>query len=293
MKLKMGARISMRGGNVQEILALLNYRLSDTLSPVTPLHALLLGLLQGITEFLPISSDGHLVVVETLGGLGIPSQLLGFDVLLHLGSLLALLACYPDAWWRLARAPFTRDGAHTRLLLLLMLATLPAVVIGPFAERWIAEQTRTVTFAAVGFIATGVLLFLAELFPQRRGLSGVGAWDALFIGVAQACALLPGVSRSGMTAGLGRLLGLTRSTAVDFSFLMAVPVIAGAVLFMSGNVLTGAAALPPSPVTVVGVLSSFGASVLAILFLRRLVQKHSLAWFALYLLPLAFFLLAR
>jgi len=259
---------------------------------MTALHALLLGLIQGITELLPISSSGHLVLAEKFFAVGIPADLLSFDVMLHAGSLLALLICYPLTWWRVLSSPFTKDPVYLKLLLFLIISAVPAAVAGVFLENAIVEVTRSPLFVASGFIFTGIILIAAERMPERRTSASLWLRDVLLIGVAQACALPPGISRSGLTVSAGRALGLTRTAAVDFSFLMAVPVIGGAALLTGAELMRGTVGLPSVSATLIGVLASFGSSILAILFFRRLVRKRSTAWFALYLIPLGLILLA-
>lgn len=253
---------------------------------MTALDALLLGLLQGVTELLPVSSSGHLALAESFFRLGIPSDLQSFDILLHLGSLLAILLCFPAVWLRLLRAPFARDGASLRLLSILVVATIPAAAAGLLFQDVIVRETRALPWLAAGFLANGVLLLLVEWRPQERSTVSMRWGEAVLIGIAQAFGLLPSVSRSACTIAAARALKWTRSAAVDFSFLLAVPVIAGAELVAAKDVFTGSAVLPSFPVAGAGVLASFGASVLAILFLRRLVRSVSLKWFALYLIPL-------
>jgi len=256
---------------------------------VTVLDALFLGLLQGITELLPISSSGHLVLAELWLGLSVPAELKSFDILLHVGSLLALLVCYPLFWWKMLRAPFVGDRVNGRLLLALIVATIPAAVAGMIFEDFFAQTMRSIPYLAAGFLFTAAVLVLADFFPERPS-SSVRWTHAVLIGIAQAIALPPSVSRSGMTIAAARSLRWSREQAVDFSFLLAVPIIAGATLVTALHLLQGAP-LPPLPAVIVGMLASFGASVFAILFLRILVQRLGLKWFALYLVPLGIFLL--
>jgi len=255
------------------------------------LQAAFLGILQGFTELLPVSSSGHLALAERAFGLTIPLGFLGFDVLLHLGSLCALLLCYPRTWVRILGSPFTGDRSFRRLFFLLILVTVPAGLAGVFYGE--ALDTLRSPFAlGIGFLISGLALVLAERASQRRSYNSLRLWETLFIGVAQAIALPPSISRSGMTIAASRFLGLARTDAVDFSFLMAVPAIAGAVVFTGMKVLKGSAALPPLPVSSIGFLASFVASVVAVLTLKILTRRFSTAWFALYLIPLAVILLA-
>jgi len=255
-------------------------------------HALLLGVLQGLTEFLPISSSGHLALVEMFLRLPLRERdLTGFDILLHAGTAAALLLCYGGQWRRLIWSPFNGDEAHRRLLVLLVIATLPGAFAGLLFEDWLTEHTRSVMALAIGFGVSGLVLIAAHFTHGQRTVRSVLLWQALLTGVAQACALPASFSRSGLTASAGQFVGLTRTAALDFSFLMAFPIIVGASLKTFADVMAGTVLLPVLPVAVVGFLASFGASILAILFLRQFVARRSLAWFAVYLLPLSVFLL--
>ncbi len=247
---------------------------------VTALHAFLLGLLQGFTELLPVSSSGHLALVEQYWQVSIPRGLLGFDVLLHVGSLCALLLCYPRLWARILVSPFSRDRDDLRLLLFLIVATIPAGIAGIFFGDFF-DAMRSRTALGVGFLLSGIILIIAERFPGQRASSSLRLWEVIALGVAQVFALPPSVSRSGITMAAGRVLRLSRPEAVDFSFLMA------------AEVGRGTMSLPAWPASIAGLLASFGASIMAIIFLRALVQRFSMAWFALYLFPLAVFLLAK
>jgi len=137
------------------------------------------------------------------------------------------------------------------------------------------------------------VLLLAEFMPGRQPFTSLRVWEVVCIGIAQAFALLPSVSRSGMTIAASRAFKLKRRDAVDFSFLMAVPAIAGASLFAAVNIWNGSMVLPSFAVSSAGFLASFGASIFAILILRAFVERFSTAWFALYLIPLGALLLAR
>ncbi|MDD4287472.1 MAG: undecaprenyl-diphosphate phosphatase [Candidatus Peribacteraceae bacterium] len=257
---------------------------------MTTMQALFLGLLQGCTELLPISSSGHLALAEQFLAVRIPQGLLGFDVLLHFGSLLALLLCYHKTWIRILRSPFIADRAGMRMFALLIIVTIPAGLAGIFFGEAL-DGLRSLPMLAAGFLVSAIVLLVAERVPVRRPFTSLKIWEVLCIGVAQACALLPSVSRSGMTIAACRALKLRRSDAVDFAFLMAVPAIAGATLFTAINVMKGTMTLPSLAVSSVGFLASFGASIFAILLLRAFVQRFSTAWFALYLIPLAVLLL--
>ncbi|OGJ64651.1 hypothetical protein A3C37_00230 [Candidatus Peribacteria bacterium RIFCSPHIGHO2_02_FULL_53_20] len=259
---------------------------------MTILQSIILGLLQGFTEFLPISSSGHLLLAESAMGLPL-DRLQDFDVLLHAGTLFALIICYSSDWWRMARSPFNGDRQGQKLLFLLTLATIPGVIAGFFLAEIIGSSLRSVSSVGFEFIANGLILIAAERFAQARTRDALNIGDAVIIGCAQALALSPGLSRSALTIAAGRMLKLQRPDALDFSFLMATPIIAGATLFAAADIASGDVLLPSLPVIVVGITSALLASVVAILFLRRFVAKKSLALFAWYLIPMGLLLCVR
>ncbi|MEK7562955.1 MAG: undecaprenyl-diphosphate phosphatase [Patescibacteria group bacterium] len=256
---------------------------------MTLAQSIILGIVQGLTEFLPVSSSGHLLLLEHWMGLP-QDQLQDFDVLLHGGTLVALILCYPKEWWRMARAPFTGDRPNIRLLLLLVLATIPGAVAGYFLADIIEGSLRTTGSVGYEFIVNGIILILAERFAQTRSREDTRVVDALLIGCAQALALSPGLSRSALTIAAGRALNFRRRDALDFSFLMATPIIAGATIFAATDIAQGGVLLPSLPVIVAGITSALCASVVAILFLRAFVAKKSLALFAWYLIPMGLLL---
>ena len=266
------------------------------------LQAVTLGALQGITEFLPISSSGHLVLAEQWLSLGIdPNDMQGLNVMLHAGTLLALVMAYTPVWWRLLKSPLTGDGDSRRQLNLLVIATIPGAAAGLLLEEFIAAHFQSMLSVGIAFSATGIILIVSERFamqppstvqkvlhPFRTKADKATARGALLIGVAQACALIPGLSRSGLTVSVGRVLNLSRKDALDFSFLMAVPIIAGATVLSLKDILVGELLLPGLQVTAMAVALSFVSSMVAIMFLRTFVVKHSFAWFAPYLFALSF-----
>lgn len=259
-------------------------------------HAVLLGIIQGITEFLPISSDGHLVLADALLELPLDGRdALGFDILLHAGSLLAILLVYWVTWKKLIVATLKKDRDAWTVMGLLIVATIPGVMAGLFFED-VVSGMRSLQAAGTGFLITAAVLIIGEYAGRQKmsadiPMHSVGIGRALLIGCAQAIAILPGVSRSGSTISLGRALGLTRTHALDFSFLMAAPIIAGAVAKTLLDAFTGEVVFPPLDVSVTGFVISFIVSMVAIGFLRMFVVKKSLAVFAWYLIPLGLVLL--
>src|SRR3989344_522908 len=253
---------------------------------MTILQAIFLGILQGITEFLPISSDGHLVLAETYLNLSIPIEdLLGFDVLLHAGSALALLIVYRRRWWRLSTA-WVKPGErrHRRLVFLLILATIPGALAGLLLSDFIISL-RNPLVVGVSFLVMSLLLLAAHKKKGQDTLFSIKVWQALAMGLVQALALGPGLSRSGLTITAGQLNGIARRDALDFSFLMALPIILGAVGLTTIQIANGAASLPPAAPAAAGFITSLIVSWLAVTWLRRFVATRSLALFAWYLAP--------
>lgn len=249
---------------------------------MTIFQSVILGFVQGSTEFLPISSTGHLMLVQAWMHLS-PEHLAGFDIMLHAGTLAALVLCYPRDWYRILRSPFVGDRQYQRLLLLLIIATIPGALIGALFADVIQTAMGSMRWLGVEFLVNAALLVIAERFRATRTRSDVRIVDAVLLGCAQALALSPALSRSALTISAGRMLGLSRSDALNISFLMATPIIAGASLFTAFDILSGSVAIPPLSITIPGILTALVSSVAAILFLRHFVARHSLLWFALYL----------
>ncbi len=248
------------------------------------LLAILLGVVQGLTEFLPVSSSGHLILVPWLLGARDPG--LAFDVALHLGTLAALIVHTWRSWKDIVVAGLTRRtvGAFgPDVLWRLALASVPAAVAGVFLEDAAAGGLRSPWIVAGALAVVALLMAAADRTAGKGSAATVGWWPALAIGVAQAVALVPGVSRSGATMTMALFLGLSRSEAARFSFLLAVPVTVGAAAFA----LRG---LTPADVTlpfVAGVAASAAVGVWAIRFLLRFLKEHTFAPFVTYRLALA------
>ncbi|MCY3631703.1 MAG: undecaprenyl-diphosphate phosphatase [bacterium] len=207
------------------------------------LHAILLGIAQGVTEFLPVSSSGHLQIIPWLADWndfeGNDDLKKAFDVALHLGTLVGLVACLRREVWALVRdgiaavvdrrRPMTADG---RLGWLLVLATVPAAAVGVGLRSVIDEADDEIWLTAVMLAVFGVLLWWADRRQGQRPTEDVGVRDAVLLGLAQACSLQPGVSRSGVIMTAGRLLNYDREAAARLAMLMSVPIIAGAGVYL-------------------------------------------------------------
>ncbi|NLK52522.1 MAG: undecaprenyl-diphosphatase UppP [Syntrophomonadaceae bacterium] len=244
------------------------------------LEAVILGLVQGLGEFLPISSSAHLVLVPWLFGWIDPG--LTFDIGLHIGTLIAVVIYFWKDWWTLLTAGVkgisTRDG---RLFWYLVAATIPGAGIGFILESKAETIFRTPLLIAFMLIIMGIILYWAD----RRGRKVVGIGDislktSLLIGLSQALAIIPGVSRSGITMTTGLLLGLTREDAARFSFLLSTPIILGAGLIKFPEILANPAMVDTN--FLVGMLVSAVIGLLSIGFLLRYVQTKDFRPFAWY-----------
>ncbi len=258
---------------------------------MTLLQAILLGIIQGLTEFLPISSSGHLVIVPFLFGWNIPvDQAFVFDVLVQLGTLLAVIIYF----WRdlveivvcffrdlLARRPFASQSA--RMGWYLILATIPAGLLGITVKNVVEAAFSSPVAAAFFLFLTALFLLLAERVGRRsRSLESLNWRDALWIGVAQAIAIFPGVSRSGSTISGGMSRHFDRPSAARFSFLMAVPVMLAAGLLASLDLLDVPNLSQFLPIIIAGFVTSAIVGYLAIRWLLAYLVRHSLSVFAVY-----------
>ncbi len=258
---------------------------------MTITQSAILGVVQGFTEFLPISSTAHLMLAQS--AMGLPTDLQGFDILLHTGTLLALILCYPNVWWNMAKSPFTGDRPSQRMLLLLIIATIPAAVCGVLFADAVEKSMGSIQSLGWQLLVNAAVLLIAERCLQSRHRKEMRVPDAIIIGIAQALALIPGISRSAITIAAGRTRGIVRGDALDFSFLMATPIIAGASLFAAADIVGGNTILPAMSVTLAGIVGACISSIAAIYFLRRFVASCSLAWFAVYLVPVGLLLCIR
>ncbi len=250
-------------------------------------QAILLGILQGATEFLPVSSSGHLVIIPYL--LQWPDPGLTLDALLHLGTLVAIVAYFWKDLWHLLQAALcslrlrTLDDPDARLAWALVIASVPGALIGFLFEEQF-EQLFGMPKAAAGFLlVTAALLLLAEYFSRRElSLQVMSWWHAVLIGLAQALAIAPGLSRSGATIATGLFLGYRREEATRFSFLLAVPIVAGSGLYQLLKVFRAGLGTIQTSVVVAGLLAATISGYLAIAGLLVLVRRRSLWGFAVY-----------
>jgi undecaprenyl-diphosphatase len=249
--------------------------------------AALLGIVQGLTEFLPVSSTAHLVLISQALGLDPERFGLSFDVALHLGTALAVLLYFARTWLELVS-----DFFHLRLRMpvLIVIGTLPAALAGFAFQSQVESVFRAPAWIAAFLIIGSVIFIVAERFTlARRPLESLGFVDALVMGVAQAIALLPGISRSGITISAGLYQGIQRADATRFSFLLATPVIVGAGAKTLLDARKAEALFAALDVLVVGFGLSFVFGLLAVAFMVRFLRSHSLVWFVPYRLLLAAF----
>lgn len=256
-----------------------------------------MGIVQGLTEFLPVSSSGHLIVVPFLFGWDDAFLTsLPFSVMLHLGTLVALLAYFREDWIRLvpaglaaARDRSFRGDPDRRLAWLLVATTIPAALAGLVFNDIIENQVRQVGLVALMLALGGVILFVADRIGRRsRAIADVTFPVAIGIGAAQALALIPGISRSGISISAGRLAGLDREAAARFAFLMATPITAGAIVFEARRLISGEAGVEVSIAPLlVGMVAALVSGLAAIHFTLRYLRTRSLDVFVWYRLGLA------
>lgn len=248
-------------------------------------QAVLLGLVQGFSEFLPISSSGHLVLLQSL--FGINEGALFFDTMLHLGTLLAVVAIYITDFIDIFRKRMWKR------LFMLIFATIPAAFIGFYFQDFFEEMYGGARLLGFGFLFTALILALSDRMREgKKDLGRMRLWDALGMGVMQAIAIFPGVSRSGSTISGGIFCGLNRRFAADFSFQMSVPIILGSVLLQGKDALE--AGIPTNEWTpiIIGTAVAAICGFIAIKIMLRVVQKAKLSGFAVYVALLGVLVLA-
>ncbi len=289
---------TIAGAALLAALALTLAGVGDAADALPNWQALVLGLVQGATELLPISSSGHLIFVPWLADWEYLKQNDAFnqtfDVSLHLGTLVAVVIYFREDIIRLAaawgRTIATRriETVDERIAWYVAAATIPASIVGAVGENLIAEKLGEPWQIAILLALFGVLLYVADRQPQTKDMSQIGLRAAVAVGLAQTLSLMPGVSRSGITITAGRFLGLDRDSAARFSFLLLVPITFGAVAYKGlGDVVL--ADLPPGMVGpfVIGSLASLASALVAISALLGYVRRHNYSVFVWYRLLVA------
>ena len=290
--------LSAAGATLVAALALTLLGVGDDPDKLPNWQAFVLGIVQGATELLPVSSSGHLALVPWLGDWDFlrenPDFNHAFDVGIHLGTLVAVGVYFRREIVTLLAAWFRTLGTRRietpdeRVAWFVFVATIPAAVFGALGDDYIAENLGQPWQVAILLAVFALVLLWADRRPQSREMSDLGLGTALGVGLAQSLALMPGVSRSGITITAARLLGLDRDSAARFSFLLLVPTTLGAVLYkgMTDVVLSD----PPSDVLgpfVVGTLAAAGSGLLAITGLLDYVRRHDYSLFVWYRLAAA------
>lgn len=254
-------------------------------------QALILGIIQGLTEYLPVSSSAHLVIVPYLLGWKFPAeQVLPFDVLVQMGTLVAVIIYFWPDLWGIIRAfvngivkgkPF--EDPQSRLGWMLILATIPAGIFGLLIKKLVDQAFQSVLATGLFLLVTAALLLLAERVGKRtRSLDKLTWMDALWMGIAQALSVFPGISRSGSTMAGGLARNLDRTSAARFSFLMSIPVMLAAGALEMKDVIQVPGLSAMLPVILVGFLAAGVVGYLSIRWLMHFVTTHSLRIFAVY-----------
>jgi undecaprenyl-diphosphatase len=265
---------------------------------LTDWQAFVLGVVQGLTELLPISSSGHLILVPWLFDWHYLEEHKDFnktfDVALHLGTLVAVVVYFWADIVRLVAAWFRSVGrraietADEKIAWLVFVASIPAALAGALAEQTIENHLGEPWQIAINLAVFGVLLWVADRSAQTRRLEDLGLWTALGVGAAQALALMPGVSRSGITITAGRFLKLDRDSAARMSFFLLIPVVFGAVLYKGlTDVVFGSLPSGSTGPFVVGTVAAAGAGLIAIELLLGYVRRHDYTVFVVYRLCIA------
>jgi undecaprenyl-diphosphatase len=246
--------------------------------------AIVLGVIQGVAEFLPISSSGHLRVVQDLFG-WTDEFGLAFDTLVHVATLLAVVVYFRKDLWHMLTSAFSRapERAHDRRLAwLIVIATIPTGIIGLVGGDWF--EAAPTLYVGVAFLCTSLFLTAADRLSAKsiHDPARLQWWRAVFIGVAQGVAIMPGISRAGATMAAGLGMGLDREQAARFSFLLSTPIILLAGAKQAMEVVSEGTALPGVAALVAGFLVAALTGYLAIAVLMSFIKKHSFAVFAIY-----------
>jgi len=248
---------------------------------------IILGIIQGLGEFLPISSTAHLILVPYFTGWKDPG--LAFDVALHLGTLVALILFFWKDWIEIISKLVIRDSRpdknyKSNLFWLIVIATIPGIIFGLLFENKAETSFRNPLLIAFTLAAAGLILFLIDKYADRKkNINNINVWKSMAIGISQALAIIPGVSRSGATIATGRAIGLNRVDAARFSFLLSAPIIFGAAVLKLPKLFSEGINLN----IILGIIFSALSGYLAIKYLLKFLEKYSYAVFFWYRLALA------
>ena len=259
------------------------------------IKSIILGIVQGIAEFLPISSSAHLILVPYL--LGWEAHSMAFDIALHFGTLLAVLVVFFREWWDLfmgtvKKVTKGKQSFENKMFWYLVIATIPGALLGVLLEDVVENVFRTkVWLIATSLAVMGILIFLGDKWADKHykietDFKHISLKQAFIIGLSQALAIIPGFSRSGTTILSARLMGLSKSAATKFTFLLSVPIIAGAAILKIGD-------LELTIETFVGIFVSFIVGLFSIKFLLNYIKKHDFSVFAIYRVAFAIIILVK
>ena len=255
-------------------------------------EAIILGLVQGLTEFIPVSSSGHLVFLHQL--FGITENGLTFDIALHIGTLVALIIYFHKDIWLLVLG-IVGKNEYSKVAWLIVLATIPAVISGILLQERAESVFRATNLVAINLIIVACLMLLAERFAKKHAsktsLEKISPLQALAVGTAQAIAVIPGVSRSGSTITTGLFAGLDRVAATRFSFLLGMPITFGAIVKVLADQNALATVGNDIGLFAVGIITALISGLFAIKFLLRYLAKHTLAVFVYYRIALGLLVL--
>lgn len=260
-------------------------------------ESLLLGLVQGLTEFLPVSSSGHLMIARELLGIELPSDdvFLSFEVMVHAATVLATIVVFRKQIWDLLKGLFAfKYNDETDYILKIALSMIPVFIVGMFFKDAVTSLFEGLTVVGCALLLTSALLFVSDVLSQRKAKSkaetagaearnGITWWQAFVVGLAQAVAVIPGLSRSGTTIATGLISGVRRDVMAQFSFLMVlVPILGESFLELIGGGFVESAASIGGLSLTLGFIAAFISGLFACKVMIALVKKASLKWFALY-----------
>lgn len=245
---------------------------------MTFIEAIILGIVQGVTEFLPISSSGHLVLGQYFLGISIPGN--SFEIVVHVGTLLSIIVVFRKDLIDILTS--IGNKSTQKFILTIILGTIPAILVGFFFKEHIEYAFDNVRLVSTALLVTGVLLISTKWTTIRK--EKISILDGVLIGIAQACAIIPGISRSGSTIGLGLLMGLDPKQTARFSFILAIPALFGSGLLTTIDTIQSSEMLLPFSVMIAGFLSSFLVGWISLKWLINLLQKGKFYWFGVYCL---------
>ena len=243
---------------------------------MTIFEAIILGIIQGLTEFLPISSSGHLVIGQKMLGISVAGNV--FEIVVHLGTLVSVLIVFWNDIWQLLTS--LKSVSTKKYILAITIGTLPAVLVGFILRDVITEAFESIGVVAITLMITGIILFTTKFIKTKVRDISVGR--GLLIGIAQAMAIVPGISRSGMTISLGVYLGIAPDKAAKFSFLLGIPAIVGAGLLTGLDLLELSEPILPWSVLLFGFISSLLVGWISLKWLLGLIKSGKFHWFGVY-----------